>query len=126
MLPTLSDGFAITQLEAMAHAVPIIATPNCGAVVTHGKDGFVVPIRDSAALAGTIQKYLKEPGMLTAHSSAAVKKAAEFSLEYLSTRLSELERSLMAARLERPTTSDRRLQPAGNKKGGVECPHPAA
>jgi len=33
VLPTLSDGFAITQLEAMAHGLPVIVTPNCGAVV---------------------------------------------------------------------------------------------
>lgn len=54
VLPTLSDGFAITQLEAMAHGVPVIATPNCGDVVTSGHDGFVVPPRDAAALAEAI------------------------------------------------------------------------
>jgi len=27
VLPTISDGFALTQLEAMAHGLPVIATP---------------------------------------------------------------------------------------------------
>jgi glycosyltransferase involved in cell wall biosynthesis len=92
VLPTLSDGFAITQLEAMAHGLPVIATPNCGEVVTHGEDGLIVPIRDSFALAGVIQNYLRNSGLLAAHSAAAVKKAARFSLESLSHKLRELER----------------------------------
>src|SRR5205807_774852 len=30
ILPTLSDGFAITQLEAQAHGLPIMASRCCG------------------------------------------------------------------------------------------------
>jgi glycosyltransferase involved in cell wall biosynthesis len=93
VLPTLSDGFAITQLEAMAQGLPVIVTPNCGAVVTHGEDGFIVPIRNSAAVAGAIRNYSRNPGMLAAHSAAAVKKAARFSLESLSQKLQEFERA---------------------------------
>ena len=33
VIPTLSDGFAITQLEAMAHGLPVIATPHCAEVI---------------------------------------------------------------------------------------------
>ena len=45
-LPTISDGFAVTQLEAMAHGLPVVITPNCGRVVTDGVDGVIVPARD--------------------------------------------------------------------------------
>ena len=34
ILPTFSDGFAITQLEAQAWKLPVISTPYCGEVVT--------------------------------------------------------------------------------------------
>ncbi|MCS4047508.1 glycosyltransferase involved in cell wall biosynthesis [Salinibacter ruber] len=54
VLPTLSDGFAITQLEAMAHGLPVVTTPNCGRVVTDGEDGWIIPPRDSDALAETL------------------------------------------------------------------------
>ena len=30
VLPTLSDGFALTQLEALAHGLPVIVTPTAG------------------------------------------------------------------------------------------------
>ena len=56
VLPTISDGFAVTQLEAMAQGLPVIATPNCGEVVTHGMDGLIVPARDSGALAAAIAR----------------------------------------------------------------------
>ena len=99
VLPTVSDGFAISQLEAMAHGLSVIATPNCGEVVTHGEDGFIVPIRDSFALASAIQSYLKNPGILAAHSAAALKKVARFGLESLSQKLQELERETANLRL---------------------------
>src|SRR5262249_11469196 len=54
VLPTLSDGFAITQIEAMAHGLPVITTPNCGAVVDHGRDGLIVPAGDAEALAAAL------------------------------------------------------------------------
>jgi glycosyltransferase involved in cell wall biosynthesis len=54
VLPTVSDGFALTQLEAMSFGLPVITTPNCGDVVTHGMDGLIVPPRDSQALADAI------------------------------------------------------------------------
>jgi glycosyltransferase involved in cell wall biosynthesis len=54
VLPTLSDGFALTQLEAMSFGVPVITTPNCGDVVTHGRDGYILPPRDSQAMADAI------------------------------------------------------------------------
>jgi len=56
VLPTLSDGFAITQLEAMAHGLPVVTTSNCGNVVTDGVDGVIVPARDSEALANVIAR----------------------------------------------------------------------
>jgi glycosyltransferase involved in cell wall biosynthesis len=58
VFPTLSDGFGMTQLEAMAHGVPVIATPNCGQVVEDGKTGFVIPPRDPKALAEAIMKFV--------------------------------------------------------------------
>jgi hypothetical protein len=93
-LPTLSDGFAITQIEAMAHGLPVIATPNCGEVVTDGVDGFVVPARDAAALAEAIRRYLKEPELLRLQRGAALAKSKQFTLEKLEERLTAMEQNL--------------------------------
>ncbi len=91
VLPTLSDGFALTQIEAMAHGLPVIATPNCGEVVSDGVDGFIVPARDAGALAGAIGHYLAEPGLLESQRLAALEKSGQFTLDKLAGCLLGLE-----------------------------------
>jgi glycosyltransferase involved in cell wall biosynthesis len=94
VLPTLSDGFAITQLEAMAHGLPVVTTPCCGEVVSDGSDGFIVPPRDAPALSKTFQRYLAEPELLWHQSHAAVEKAKQFTLDRLAANLCSLEEKL--------------------------------
>jgi glycosyltransferase involved in cell wall biosynthesis len=94
VLPTLSDGFAITQLEAMAHGLPVVATPNCGEVVNDGADGFIVPARNADALADVFRRYLAQPELLPAQSAAASVKAGQFTLERLAKNLAQLEANL--------------------------------
>ncbi len=89
VLPTLSDGFAITQLEAMAYGLLVIATPCSGKVVRDGEDGFIVPPRDPEALASILQRYLSTPDLLPKQSRAALDKSKQFSLEKLTENLSE-------------------------------------
>ena len=91
VLPTLSDGFAITQLEAMAHGLPVITTPCCGEVVSDGADGFIVPPRDTGALARMFQRYLAEPDLLKAQRRAALEKSGQFTLGRLAENLARLE-----------------------------------
>lgn len=80
VLPTLSDGFAITQLEAMSYGLPVVTTPNCGEVVTHGQDGLIVPPRDAAALAQAIAHLEARRDLLPEMSRRAILKSREFSL----------------------------------------------
>jgi len=94
VLPTISDGFALTQLEAMAHGLPVITTPHCGRVVTDGLDGFVVPARNAAALAERLQTLLDDPERLQAMGEAARKAVEGFSLEHLDKNLRALETRL--------------------------------
>jgi glycosyltransferase involved in cell wall biosynthesis len=98
VLPTLSDGFAITQIEAMAYGLPVIATPCCGAVVTDGVDGWIVPPRDCHALAQALHRYIHQPQVLRAHQEQARLKARQFSLEQLGDNLTRLEESLFSLR----------------------------
>jgi glycosyltransferase involved in cell wall biosynthesis len=53
VLPSIVEGRAMVQTEALSCGLPIVVTANAGAedLVTQGKTGFVVPIRDPAALA---------------------------------------------------------------------------
>jgi len=94
VLPTISDGFALTQIEAMAHGLPVITTPNCGRVVTDGLDGFIVPARDACVIADRLRTLLDDPERLQAMREAAQLTVAKFSLDQLDKNLRALEVSL--------------------------------
>jgi glycosyltransferase involved in cell wall biosynthesis len=53
VLPSIVEGRAMAQTEALSCGLPIVVTSNAGAedLVEQGKTGFVVPIRDPSALA---------------------------------------------------------------------------
>jgi glycosyltransferase involved in cell wall biosynthesis len=77
LFPTLSDGFGLTQVEAISYGLPVIATRCCGQVVEDGVSGFVVPPRDSRAIADAIESLLT-PAKLGSMSSAAKEAATAF------------------------------------------------
>jgi glycosyltransferase involved in cell wall biosynthesis len=83
VLPTISDGFALTQLEAMSFGLPVITTPHCGNVVTEGVDGFIVPARSSDALARAILTLEQDRDRLRQMSAAALATPGQhrFSLQ---------------------------------------------
>ena len=95
VLPTLSDGFALTQLEAMAYGLPVISTPNCGEVVTDGLDGLILPASDSSALAEAFQLLIQDPEKLRSMSDATKAKVEQFSLTRLAENLTNLEQRLL-------------------------------
>jgi glycosyltransferase involved in cell wall biosynthesis len=79
VLPTLCDSFALVHLEAMACGVPVITTPNCGSVVRDGVDGFIVPIRDAAAIADKIELLLTDRDLRARMGRSARERAREFT-----------------------------------------------
>jgi glycosyltransferase involved in cell wall biosynthesis len=85
ILPTLSDGFAITQLEALAHGCPVIASRFCGEVVTPGLNGWLLPSLEPEAIATTITE-----AMATAHELPRPLARPNFGLQQLAEALQEL------------------------------------
>jgi glycosyltransferase involved in cell wall biosynthesis len=68
LLPTFSDGFGLTQLEAQAWKVPVIATAFCGEVVQHGRNGWVLPEITPLSIATVLRELLRDPSRLQAAS----------------------------------------------------------
>src|SRR5207249_3038181 len=54
VFPTFSDGFGLTQLEAQAWKLPIIATRFCGNVVINGHNGWLLGDITSSEIYRTI------------------------------------------------------------------------
>jgi glycosyltransferase involved in cell wall biosynthesis len=93
ILPTLSDGFAITQLEAQAHGLPVIASKFCGDVVTSGFNGIVLQEPTAACIAATIRECIADPGRLQKLTSA-LRVRNKFSIEALAQQLRDLGATL--------------------------------
>lgn len=74
VLPSIQDGFGLVMAQAMACGVPVIATTNTGAkdLFTDGVEGFIVPIRDGAAIADKIVFLREHPEVRDAMGAAAL------------------------------------------------------
>jgi glycosyltransferase involved in cell wall biosynthesis len=93
ILPTLSDGFAITQLEAQAHGLPIIASKFCGEVVENGRNGIILEEPSATCIAAALGDCIADPNRLE-NLAAASHVANEFTIDALARRLEELGSTL--------------------------------
>ena len=87
VLPTLVDGFGLVHLEAMACGVPVITTKECGSVVEHNKEGFIIPSRDPIAIANAIIKIVENRDLRDQMSKAAKAKAIKHTWKQYSEKL---------------------------------------
>jgi glycosyltransferase involved in cell wall biosynthesis len=86
ILPTHSDGFGLTQLEALGQHVPVIASAHCGRVVEDGVNGIVLTEVSGAAITAAIRRLLDDPALLQSmQRNAAVK--FEYSLAAIAAAL---------------------------------------
>jgi glycosyltransferase involved in cell wall biosynthesis len=69
VLPTLSDGFGLTQLEAQSWKLPVIASRHCGEVVCDGVNGVILEEVSGEAIAHVLLEFLRTPELLSAMSS---------------------------------------------------------
>lgn len=73
VLPSLAEGISNTVLEAMATALPVVATDVGGnaELVQPGRTGALVARAEPGALAAAIEAYLREPARARAHGDNA-------------------------------------------------------
>lgn len=91
VLPTHSDGFAITLLEAQAWKLPIITSRFCGNVVRSGETGMIMDQVKSNLLTDAIKNCYGSPSLLQRFSDQIDSARNEFSLVTLSRQLQDLE-----------------------------------
>ena len=92
-LPSVSDGLASVAGDALAAGLPVICTHNTGSVVRDGVDGYVVPIRDSVALAERLDKLAGDHALLAELARNARQRAREYDEESYARRLTGAIRS---------------------------------
>ncbi len=80
VFPTLFEGQALVIGEAMSQGLPVITTAHSGAtaLIDHGVNGWIVPIRDSAAIVEILDAIIGAPSLLESAGRAARVKAASW------------------------------------------------
>jgi glycosyltransferase involved in cell wall biosynthesis len=86
ILPTYSDGFAITQLEACAWQLPLIVSANCGKVAINGTNGIVLPDLEPNSIARALLSCLANAAMLVSMAKQT-SSTYSYSLDQLCERL---------------------------------------
>jgi glycosyltransferase involved in cell wall biosynthesis len=71
LFPTLSDGFGLTQLEALGHGLPVIASKNCGHVVEDRVNGLVLREVTPEAIAEALMEVARDRELLAELKSNA-------------------------------------------------------
>ena len=74
VLPSIEEGLALVQGQAMACGCPVLATTATGAedLFTDGQQGFIVPDRDVGALTSRMQQIADDPALQQRLSEAAL------------------------------------------------------
>lgn len=101
VLPSRSEGFSNAIVEAMAAALPVVATSVGGnaEAVKDGVTGILVPPEDPAALSAAITRLISDPSQARAMGIAGKAFAAEnLTTEAMMNRITAVYRDLLAHR----------------------------
>ena len=81
VLPSIVEGRALVQQEAMTCGLPLIVTKNAGGedLIVEGETGFVVPIRSPEAIAEKINWFAANRASISGMAIAAQRRASELT-----------------------------------------------
>jgi starch synthase len=76
VLPSLEEGLALVQGQALACGCPVLCSTNTGGedLFTDGVEGFIVPIRNVEALTERMQQLADDPALQAKMSEAALRR----------------------------------------------------
>ncbi len=98
VLPSIVEGRALVQQEAMACGLPVITTRNAGAddLIVDGETGFLVPIRSPEAIAEKICWCADNRSRISGMGIAAKRRASEFTWRAYGDRIVAAIRALIS------------------------------
>jgi glycosyltransferase involved in cell wall biosynthesis len=100
-MPSLWEGLGTSLIEAMAAGKPVVVSeiPPFREIVTHGRDGLIVPVGDESALASAVESLMFDPVRARAMGEEAARTARErFGIGTTVRAYTRLYREVLAAR----------------------------
>lgn len=101
VMPSYREGFGVSNVEAAALEVPVVATriPGCVDSVTDGLTGTLVPAGDATSLESAVARYLDDPDLRRRHGASGRRRVlAEFVPERIWSELAGLYRHVLQRR----------------------------
>lgn len=98
VFPSLQEGVAMVQVEAMASGTPVVSTVNAGAqeLFVNGIEGFILPIRNSDALAEKILWGYQHREELFEMGQRAAQRAQSYSWDAYGERVIDAYQKILA------------------------------
>ncbi|HYX82664.1 MAG TPA: N-acetyl-alpha-D-glucosaminyl L-malate synthase BshA, partial [Gemmatimonadales bacterium] len=98
LLPSATESFGLAALEAMACAVPVVASATGGLpeVVNDGTTGYLAPPGDVATMADRALRVLENPNEHASMKNAALARARDFAAEKVVPRYEALYEEVLA------------------------------
>jgi len=92
LLPSETESFGLAALEAMACAVPVLASAVGGLpeVVVDGETGFLTPVGDTGAMTAHAIRLLRDDALHARLGAAAAHRALEFAADRIVPRYERL------------------------------------
>ena len=100
-MPSLQEGLGLSAMEAAACGIPVVASRAGGLVeaVLDGTTGFLVPVKDAAALAAALGKLLADKGLAQRFGHAGrARIMADFSADVMVDKTLDVYRKAAVAR----------------------------
>lgn len=101
VLPSIDEGLAMAQLQAMACGLPIICTTNTGGadVVRDTVDGYIIPIRSSEAIQEKLIYLYEHPDVCKLLGDSALKRVSgSFSWNHYGDKIIEEYNKILHSR----------------------------
>lgn len=80
ILPSYSEGFPVSLLEAMSHKLAVIATEVGGIpdLVSHNKNGLLIQPGDKDGIFKALEKYIENPNLAQEHGKVGYNTSRRF------------------------------------------------
>jgi glycosyltransferase involved in cell wall biosynthesis len=98
------ENSPVTITEAMASGIPVIASDvgGIGELVEDGVTGYLIPLRDSLAIAECIGRFLARPELLKTMGERALAKIQAYQMRQQVERIVDVYREVIAQRQPLP------------------------
>lgn len=100
VLPSLEEGSPLVTYEAMAHGLPILASPmGAGGIVRDGIDGFVISVEDEARWIDALMQLSTDRDLRRQMGTAARQHAADFTWDKVAARRADMMLQALSHRI---------------------------